>query len=319
MHDQNVEPVDYQRAESPYATRKSVRLLLILTLLNTIMLGSSLLGPKTWSYVRSVYQQWKDERAAKAAAQAQLQKDIAAQKQAVTFTLPEKTVVYDENWENAAKLLQSGTGYAPALPSDSRRPMQFQVPALQINPQVYKDLTFKMNGGSRYPAAMAFLHERMTPSHHPMLVAVELTSLFRFSFSSNPSAAIVSKGRRLWASAWNLSPNGIEIPTAFTTSMELVLPDSNPTGLMDDSGKIMNKGNELRLFAGVVDPRDDSRFVIPIEVDGKKGEIVGKLTDSGFTLTPSIGKPGFSTGDVIQWKLLDAAGRSTAPATPSRR
>lgn len=314
MHDRNVEPVEYQRAESPYATRKSVRLLLILTLLNTIMLGSSLLGPKTWTYVGNLYQQWKAERAAKAAAQVQLQKDIAAQKQAITFSLPEKAVVYDENWDNAAKLLQSGSGYGPALPADPKRPMQFQVPALQINPQVYKDLTFKLNGGSRYPAAMAFLHERMTPSHHPMLVAAELTSLFRFSFSSNPQAAMVSKGRRLWVSAWNLTPNGIETPTAFTTSMELELPDSTTTRLFDDAAKNIQKGNELRLFAGIVDPRDDSRFTIPFEIDGKKGEIVGKLTEHGFSLVPSVGKPGFSTGDVIQWKLLDASAPTTAPA-----
>jgi hypothetical protein len=51
MHERNadVQPVEYQRADSPFATRKSVRLLLVLTLLNTIMLGSSLLGPRTWT------------------------------------------------------------------------------------------------------------------------------------------------------------------------------------------------------------------------------------------------------------------------------
>ena len=313
MHDRNanVQPVEYRSAESPYATRKSVRLLLFLTLLNTIMLGSTLLGPRTWTYVQNVYQQWKSDRAAKAARAAQLQKDIAAQKQALTFALPEKTVVYEENWESALKLLQTGSSYTPALPSDPRRPSNYQVPALLLNPRVYRDLTYKLNGGSRYPAAMAFLHQRMTPSHRPMLVAVELTSLFRFT-SGTPLQ--VSKGRRLWASAWVLTSNGIETPTAFTTSLELVLPDSESSRLWDEHNNI-RRGNGFTLFAGSVDPKDDSKFVIPFEVDGKKGEIVGKLTDTGFVLTPSFGKPAFGNGDVNRWNLLDS---SASPATQPR-
>ncbi len=312
MHDRNVEPVEYQRAESPYATRKSVRLLLILTLLNTIMLGSSLLGPKTWTYVGSVYQQWKAHRAAKAAAQAQLQKDIAAQKSAINFSLPDNTVVYEENWDKALKLLQNASGYQPALPADSMRPANYQVPAAQINPQVYKDLTFRLNGGTRYPAAMAFLHERMSPSHRPMLVAAELTSLFNFGVSAAQSS--VYKGRRLWVSAWNLSPNGIEIPTAFTSSMEFTLPDTRTHPISDEQEQ-MSAGGGLRLFAGMVDPKDDSKFIIPFEVDGKKGQIVAKLTENGFVLTPSMGKAISSNGDVTQWELLP----STAAPSPTPR
>jgi hypothetical protein len=157
-----------------------------------------------------------------------------------------------------------------------------------------------------------------------MLVAVELTSLFRFTtdtslFGSDQGRARrattqLSKGRRLWASAWVLTSKGIETPTAFTASLELMLPDSEPSQLSDDHNKI-RRGNELTLFAGSIDPKDDSRFVIPFEVDGKKGEIVGHLTDNGFVLTPSLGKAVFGNGDVDRWNLLDSAG---SPATHPR-
>jgi hypothetical protein len=177
-----------------------------------------------------------------------------------------------------------------------------------VNPQVYKDLTYKLNGGSRYPAAMAFLHERKTPSQRPMLVAVELTSLFRFD-PVTPSGRLV-KGRRIWASAWVLTSNGIETPTAFTTSLELVLPDAYMAPMTDGKGNI-RRGNELTLYAGSIDPKDDSRFVVPFEVDGRKGEIVGQLTDSGFVLTPSLGKAAFGNGEVNRWNLLDGAGSQT--------
>jgi hypothetical protein len=113
------------------------------------------------------------------------------------------------------------------------------------------------------------------------------------------------KGRRIWASAWVLTSDGIETPTAFSTSLELVLPDAYMAPLTDGKGNF-RRGNELTLFAGAVDPKDDSRFIIPFEVDGKKGEIVGQLTDTGFVLTPRLGKPAFGNGDVNRWNLLDS-------------
>jgi hypothetical protein len=292
MHDRNVQPVEYQRAEASPSMRRAMRWMIVLTLLNTVMLGISLFGPRAWPYFNSIYQNWKDERAKEAAAKVQLQKDIAAQKQSLTFNLPKDSVVYEEDWDQAVKLLATGPNYAPALPSDPNRPPGYQVPVLQSNPQVYKDLTVRLNGGGpRYPSAMAFLHELKTPSGKPMLVAVELTSLFWFKDNT------VAKGRRLWASAWETSPTGIVVPTKFTYSMELLLPDSDPI-------PTAQRGNTFRLFAGEVDPKDSTRFIIPFEVDGKKGEIVGQLTEDAFTLTPNMGTATFGSGDLMRWKLL---------------
>jgi hypothetical protein len=175
---------------------------------------------------------------------------------------------------------------------------------MMINPQVYKDLTFKINGGSRYPAAMAFLHERLTRSHQPMLVAAEMTSYLRFT----PNRAAVQKGRRLWFSAWEPTNNGIAVPSKYARSVEFILPDS-------EGASANERGNALRLLAGQPDPNDESRFVIPFVIDGKPGEIVCKLTDTGFTIIPSIGKATFGSDDVIRWELLEKPEPSTAPAT----
>ncbi|HTL30960.1 MAG TPA: hypothetical protein VL282_17145, partial [Tepidisphaeraceae bacterium] len=300
MHDRNVQPVDYQRSESPHASRKAIRWMLFLTLLNSIMLGIALFGPKTWPYFKNAYAQWKDERNRSAANKIQIQKDIAAQGQAVSFALPEKTVVYEENWEEAVKLLRSNQGYIATGQVDPNRPSSYQLPVMLPNPLVYKDLTYKINGGSRFPAAMTFLHERTTSSGVKMLVAVELTSLPSFRGNGD----LQTKGRRLWTSAWLPTPNGIQVPAKFQSSMEILLPDSDHIVKRDDVTK--DRGNEFRLLAGVVDPKDASRFVIPFVVDGKEGQIVGQLTDQGVVLTPSIGRATYGSGlDVTRWKLVE--------------
>jgi hypothetical protein len=104
-------PLAYERPSG--VTRGAFRLLLLLTFINTILLGVSLMGPQTWQAVRGAYTAFKDRRTAAVAAAQRQTIHRAALAAAVGFRFPENYVAYTESPEEAMQLVSQGLPYEP--------------------------------------------------------------------------------------------------------------------------------------------------------------------------------------------------------------
>jgi hypothetical protein len=183
--------LEYDRAGGPFASRRGMRLLTGLTVLNTALLVAVLLGVQPGPLVRGQWQKWQAARAAARYEQAQL----AAQRQCLDFALPADRVLYEEDPAAIARLLASPGGRyvssvrdRPRLPS---APADWQEPVRLADPDFVS--TFGPTAG--WPEtgnALVFLHARTPPSGQQRLVHVRFFS--EHTFRTYPSAAYVGGG-----------------------------------------------------------------------------------------------------------------------------
>src|SRR5687767_14831944 len=128
--------LEYIRASAP-VTRRQFRFLVFLTLLNTILLAVFIAGPAASQFVRA---QWKDYQIRRQLRQAQQKQDAFLQ-QCGAYVLPPDQVVYEENPQEAQKLVGSGQNFTvierspfenSGLFGGNRSPQpSWQVPALR--------------------------------------------------------------------------------------------------------------------------------------------------------------------------------------------
>jgi len=258
-------PLAYERGGGPYASRRGFRLLLALTLLNTLMLAAFVVGPQIKPFAQEQWQQWQAARAA----QKQLQADVAVRQACIDYAPPGGLVAYEEDPDEAAKLLAPGDGkYAPlsgvgGLPrTEARRrrangerivPFEFKPPALAVPPEALKAFDFRVSGGGGgqglfgSPAsddpALLFLHERTTPRGTKYLVAVRLYPGYDIGWTESTTDKVTGsttdrvhsqiwtlvKNRRLVASAWDYPAPPASPQLASQWNLLLALPDRNRT------------------------------------------------------------------------------------------
>src|SRR5438270_4072321 len=104
-------PVAHYEPAQPPISRRSFRLLLLLTFINTMLLGLYVLGPGLHGFVReqwSAYQQWRTDRQRHAQESAARRAMLPAQQQCLSYQAPPGTLVYAEDPAGIARLNFNG-------------------------------------------------------------------------------------------------------------------------------------------------------------------------------------------------------------------
>jgi hypothetical protein len=328
-------PLAY-KTDTGTVTVRGFRLLLALTLLNTTLLGTIVLGPQLFPFLRQQWTQWRNERATRRAEAAALQARLALQQQCLTYTVPARTVVYEENPAEAEKILRDGgAGFVPAWGTTSA-PTGWIPPVQAVMPKLFMDYqaaVFRSPNSQSLP--LLFLHERTTPGGVKHVVVVYLSSSTQFTAmreagggAGEVSQVVTtqSKSRELLATAFPAGAGGPRAARSefMRAGVPLVLPDTAEREVQRINGgpgrgkpEPVDYGNVLRIFAGQPDPNDPTHFTIDYQLDGRDGVIDGWLKDDAVELRPREGKWIFDGTE--RWKLTPPATRpviypSTAPA-----
>jgi hypothetical protein len=292
---------------------RGFRLLVALTLLNTTLLGASVLGPQLFPYASAQWQRWKAARAQEAARQAA----ATIERQSAAHTFAPNKVVYEEDPQRAAKLAADDSlGYRAILRVGPSTPPGWSRPRQAVSPPYY-------NGTD---GAVLFLHERTTPGGLRYVVSVHLVSQFQFSRVQQidpPGGGLVfrqKKRRHVLAEARIVS--GQELAAVGRESLqqrqvELVLPDTQERAVARfsvepslDQTPAIDYGNILRFFGGEPDTADPSHFTIAYQVDGRDGVMDGWLKDDAIEMRPREGQWSFGVSNEA-WRL--ASGPKLTP------
>ena len=319
--------VEYERdGPGGRVSVRGFRLLIGLTLVNTVLLASSVLGPQLFPFVRGQWQQLQVKRAAEKARQAQL----ALKRQCLNHTLPDGTVVYEEDPQRGITLAEEGGGTYVALGNQGRIRPPGWVPPTALKPPPYYTALLDAMYGARVVGAedpVLFLHERKTPAGVRYLVCVRINSDSAFDVRRPGEVAqteevvyVQEKRRVLSASAWPADKEPKEAAKGrHHRLLRLAFPDSNRhhaarvrqgAPAAGDEASI-DYGNRLRFFAGTPDPTDPTRFIVPFDVDGRRGTIEGQLKNDGVDLRSTAARWVYNS-DGEGWDLT--AGPATKPA-----
>jgi hypothetical protein len=116
-----------------------------------------------------------------------------------------------------------------------------------------------------------FLHERFSPSGHRRAVAITLQR------SWSREGTWLTFDIRLFEPGTLLSPRFRELKVK---RGKLYVRGNMPgfPGLCSSLGTV-KWGADFRMWGGIADAKDSSRFVIPYECNGVKGTFVGRLND----------------------------------------
>lgn len=300
----------------PPAGRVSVRgfrLLLVLTLLNTTLLGASVLGPQLFPFLQARWAQWQQSRAQAAARQAAM----AIEQQSLSHVIPADKVVYEEDPDRAAALMAADPAGYRSLRANQSGPPGWRPPVRAVPPN-YRN-------GNDYP--LLFLHERATPAgaHYVVtvhLLAQNMLSTIAAAGSGKPAAINLKKTRQLYAEARLATSRGtppMDVERAHQKAVSLILPDSGMRELVRFSGDPtldaaarLDYGNILRFFGGRADPDDATHFTLHYQLDGRDGVIDGWMKDDGIQMQP---REGYWTVDAAGqgWRL--PGGAATRPTT----
>ena len=315
-------------------TVRGIRLLVVLTLINTTLLGMSVLGPQLFPFLRQQWAQWRASRAASNARQAAL----VLQQQCMSHAAPADKVVYEEDPAEVARLLKNfALGYEPTARGVGSAPPGWVSPLKATLPPYFVPYVDAVYGGTRVHGAddpLLFLHARTTPGGTTYVVAVQLGvhHVFNQQLLADDAAGKPKgmkyhqdKSRTLTGVARIADPAG---PSAVLgrqhyRTASLALPDSERRlvcemsgGLSLDATPAIDYGNVLRFFAGQPDPDDASHFTIRYQADGREGVIDGWMQDDGLHLRAREGQYSFKSGGEA-WQLPSgpAGGNATGAAT----
>jgi hypothetical protein len=252
-------PTTYAPAESPIS-RRSFRILMALTLLNTVLLGGYVLGPAFHTFGKqqwAAYQQRKADRKAAEALAAKRAAAMAVERAALTYVAPPATtLVYDDDPArrgSATGAATQPTGVAPW-------------PAVVPQPAAYLSL----------PAVVPQWGQLVNPAHSVLFMGER-----RASASSEPRLVIVVCEPFRGFIALTLRPTSSQSDLAVTAyTSQNWRPAKGPPG-------DPRPAPSLRLFAGHPDPKDASRLLISYELAGTRGVLTGHLqADDTVQLTP---------------------------------
>jgi len=313
-------PVEYERPHS-VAFARTLRVLLLVTLVNTILLALNLAGMKPWEFAHQVYKDWSKKREQAKASADRLDQAQAAEQECRTFLFPPDHVAYTEVPGEAMALLADGKRYNAVLSGEA--PAGWQTPVISAPPDCLRRFSqlaprARSAGATRLASPSSplmgavFLHERRAPSGEAVLIHAFIgaghqvesenvhdskTGMMRRTFS-------VRKTRALFAIAYPVSSASPREPWRY--ELELILPDSDPMkaaevtmsrvtgrGVPDPPATQpleLLSGHQLRMLGGQADPNDSSHFLIAYELDGAPGTIDGWVVDNAVLLRPREGR-----------------------------
>jgi hypothetical protein len=319
-------------------SRRQFRFLLILTLVNTLMLGGFVAGPGLSKLVGGWwrdYQHWRAGREAARQRQAARDKFMADYRQLLAYSEPADKVLHEEDQERAAKLVAQ-RGYVPERPSGSFSyftPKPWQFPAVAPQPIALQMLT----GPRKSTGALLFLHGRKTPAGPERLVWVVLDASqtaqdYGIQAATTPGGPLwrysrIETRRLLHGGVYSPTEKENELTGAGQRSLEVEQNPSNATTVTWtqttswENGTIdIDPKQVMRFFAGQPDPNNPSHFTIAYEVDGRRELLDGLLhDDDSVTLEPRQGRIvyGDPSGRNRRWDPY-AEPPATAPTTKPR-
>jgi hypothetical protein len=289
---------------------RGFRLLVVLTLVNTALLASMVLGPQLFPFARQQFQSWKNARAEKQRIAARL----AAEKLCRNHSVPADRVVYEEDPVEAAKLLKLTSPVYERTPADGNGVVPGWVaPAHAAFPACYSQyLGGTSSSYGNYP--LLFLHERTTAAGETFLVTVHLHSRSTFTRSAQRDRGpgevfrfYQLKQRTIIASYSPVGGGSSQYPPL---ELNFSLPDQPnrvvatlEEGQRLDASPAIDYGNVLRIYAGQPDPEDASHFTIAYALDGHPGTIDGWVRNNGMELRPREGTRTYEAKGGEAWKL----------------
>ena len=316
-------PLPYERGVT--VSVRGVRVLVALTLVNTVLLASIVLGPQLSPFVRQHWQQWKvarEQRRRQAA-------EVAAQQKCQAHAAAADLVAYEEDPDKALDLIKaSPRAYEPVLSGQREAPPGFVGPVRLRPPDYFDEYMPAVRGSARARGryqSLVFLHGLKNPAGEPFVVAVWLNAYQSFSRGTDYDPALQSsvvgfrseKQRVLVAEWW---PAGPGAPSTSANGkgqrrdLRLSLPDHENRVVAKvkadaplDPPPPIDYGNRLSIYAGQADSADPSHFTIPYQIDGRAGTIDGWLRNEGMELKPREGSLVFEPNQGEAWRL---------PATP---
>ncbi|MEO6437280.1 MAG: hypothetical protein ABIP55_16175 [Tepidisphaeraceae bacterium] len=304
--------IEYERPQG-VAFARTLRLLLLVTLVNTLLLGANLAGMKPWEFARQAYRDWSSQRSQAQAAALHLRQLRAAHQQCMAYTFAPDHVVYTEAPAEAMMLLAGGRAYAGVLNGEA--PRGWQTPAIEKPLDCKRQFDKLRLPPLQVPQAQPgtlFLHERQSPQGKLALVRVALVARHNVEIQNVTDGSTgrmkrtykLTKSRMLDAVAF--APPGEEPKLSSYQQLALITPDTEPRGTtVEVPGRYGRDsaeppaasqpgdqilGNQFRFFGGQVDPSDPSHWTIAYELDGRAGVIDGWLKDDGIVLRPRTGR-----------------------------
>lgn len=323
----SLEPVDVEQEEEaspvpaakpaqqiPYepgtqVSRRQFRFLLTLTLINTLMLGAFVAGPgisRTTGGWWKDYQNWRAARQAaqqRAAARASFMNTYQA---ALQFTAPAGQVVYEEDPQRAARLLQGNNDFVRVdcggyifFP-----PQPWQVPVFR---QLSGPAAIPRPGA---PCARLFLHSRSAPDGTERLVWVDLLGYASmrqisedegrryYQLTTDQRCYQLMHRRMFFAHAFAPAAQENDLREVTTRRLTILQPEDRSPFIVWNKGASWENGTiephlrgVFRIFVGQPDPNDRSHFTITYELDGRPGVIDGWLrNDLTVVLAPQEGR-----------------------------
>lgn len=237
------EPIPYAPAPSVVSVR-GFRLLLVLTLVNTALLGGYVLGPHFFGFAKSqwsAYQQRKAERERRAKQLANHQAAMAAEAKALVYAAAPGTLLYDDDSARRDPAVSTGTPVAPW-------------PAVIPRPQEADALPSEWVGQS---SVVLFMHGRQASANTPPKLVIVLT---------HPRTDLQGYVSRVfWTASIRPTTSDDDAAREETRNTSFALPE----------------GTSLRVYAGEADKDNLSRFSIPYELAGERGVIHGQLQGDG--------------------------------------
>ena len=293
-----------------YVTKRQWRVLVALTLFNTIALAWFAFGPNSSQFIQAQWQQWQAKRAERAA----LRQVVADQRPCLDFVMPQQPqLIYEEDPAAALKLTSGDGAYEPVrmrVDNLLATTAPWAAPARRVGvPAEWTTFATKSNNvengvGHAVDMPVVFLGARTAKGGETRLVVVQFDSRPRLDAGA-PSLDLLrmDSTRRLHVSTFRPGTRSQRPRRTESATLNLFLP---PTAArVNESGTtwVITRPALMTVFTGQADPNDPSHFTIPYCVNGQPGVIDGWLQPGGPLLKPRSGQAVNFAGSERGWNL----------------
>jgi hypothetical protein len=266
MGKDEVRPLTYDPAAGWIVPRRSYRLLVFLTFINTILLTGYLLGPKLWEFGQqryAIYQQRQAEQRA-------IRNRLALQQQCLDHRDPPDMVIYEEDPQRARELAQRPNyeilNYRPPRPALPHPPVLATGFGLwdQFLDASEHD---KLNTGDVRPL---FLSARQNPQGAERLVSVSFRAAAESTTLESSDSTQIRRFRRIYVRVMVPGTEQQPATESYFGQTAIIYPEPDVTYDIGRDGKPINvQQTAFRLHSGQRDPQDPTRFSIPYVWNGR--------------------------------------------------
>jgi len=290
-------PVDYGGPPPGYVSARRYRLVLWLTLTNTVMLLAFVVVPFGWNQAERRWEQHlqrlRDLERTRLMESRRLQqvatrrKVMAIQQACLNYSPPPEQVVYEEDPEKARELASESKRHKPfPMSAPAGTPSRWHPPVADQGPPEWEKV--RPLSSRQWAANVLFLHELVSPSGTRRLVHAGMWRAIMVSITADePSGLKFDCDCLIEIAAVKPTTEDEDIARGTTVGVWVrrLRGDVRMLPPLADA-----KSEPMRIFAGQLDPRDRSHFALPIEIGNRKGVLDVRLGDDGsLTVKPTFG------------------------------